>query len=154
LDGVSTDLFEEFDPGAVSVEAVRQAVITNRAMRAGQGAFRQQLIEAYGGRCAVTGCSIEGALDAAHIIPDSAAGERGMDPRNGILLRADLHRLFDCGLVGFRMNGNELHMVISPALRGSEYANLARQPLRVPVQPRLRPSRRCIERRWEAFPVR
>lgn len=154
LDGVGGDLFEEFDPAAVSVEAIRQAVITIRAMRAGQAAFRQRLIEAYGGQCPVTRCAFDGALDAAHIIPDSVVGERGMDPRNGLLLRADLHRLFDCGLIGFRMDGDDLRMVTALVLEGSEYEQFASQPVRVPAEPVLRPSRRCIERRWAALPVR
>lgn len=152
IDGLDPDLFDQFDPAAVSIESVRRVVTATREARAGQPEFRRRLIEAYGGCCAVTGCAIGEAVEAAHIIPDSLVGDRGMDPRNGLLLRADLHRLFDCGVIGFRMDGEQLCMVIAPLLGGSEYEDLARHPVRIPVDIRLRPSRLCIERRWEASP--
>jgi hypothetical protein len=153
-DGLGRDLFEEFDPAAVSVGSVRRAVTTIRQTRIGQSDFRRRLIQAYGGRCAVTGCTVEEALEAAHIIPDSLIGDRGMDPRNGLLLRADVHRLFDCGVVGFRIEGDQICMAIALALEGTQYEEIASRPVRVPLEPSLRPSRRCIERRWEALPVR
>lgn len=65
--------------------------------RLGQGTFRYALEQAYG-RCAVTGEHSLPALDAAHIVPfgeDSA----GHTLENGLLLRADVHRLFDRGYV-------------------------------------------------------
>lgn len=65
--------------------------------RLGQGAFRLMVMDAYGRRCAVTGEKTLPALDAAHIRPfhDTASHE----VRNGILLRSDIHRLFDQGYV-------------------------------------------------------
>lgn len=65
------------------------------APRLGQGAFRVAVIDAYGRACAVTGEHSLPALDAAHI--RSYAQEGPHEVRNGILLRADLHRLFDNG---------------------------------------------------------
>jgi putative restriction endonuclease len=149
----AADPFEEFDPTAVSAESVRNAVIAMHEVRAGQQEFRRRLLDAYGRRCAVSNCAVEEALEAAHIIPDTVVGNAGMDPRNGILLRADIHRLFDCGLIVFRMEGDELRLSISPALEGSEYEQHARQAVRLPDQSNLRPSRRCLERRWEAQPL-
>ncbi|SCG45885.1 HNH endonuclease [Micromonospora zamorensis] len=65
--------------------------------RQGQADFRRQLIEAYQGRCAISGCGVEAALQAAHIEPyDGPATNR---VSNGLLLRADLHNLFDQGLL-------------------------------------------------------
>ncbi|MEU4644779.1 HNH endonuclease [Micromonospora sp. NPDC023814] len=65
--------------------------------RQGQPGFRRRLIEAYGGRCAITGCDTEVALQAAHISPyDGPATNR---VTNGLLLRADLHNLFDRGVI-------------------------------------------------------
>lgn len=63
--------------------------------RLGQGAFRVSVTEAYGRACAVTGEHSLPALDAAHIRPLAKQGLH--DVRNGLLLRADLHRLFDQG---------------------------------------------------------
>lgn len=65
--------------------------------RQGQADFRRRLLEAYGGRCAITGCDTEAALQAAHISPyDGPATNR---VTNGLLLRADVHNLFDRGLI-------------------------------------------------------
>ena len=64
--------------------------------RLGQGTFRYALEQAYG-RCAVTGEHSLPALDAAHITPYGDGGDHALD--NGLLLRADVHRLFDRGYV-------------------------------------------------------
>jgi putative restriction endonuclease len=63
--------------------------------RLGQGTFRIAVLEAYGRACAITGEHSLPALDAAHIRPYDAEGPH--DVRNGVLLRADFHRLFDKG---------------------------------------------------------
>ena len=65
--------------------------------RLGQGAFRIGVTGVYQRRCAVTGASILPILDAAHIRPDGAGG--GHEVTNGLLLRTDVHRLFDLGYV-------------------------------------------------------
>lgn len=67
------------------------------APRLGQGTFRVAVTEAYGRACAATGEHSLPALDAAHI--RSYADEGPHEVRNGLLLRADLHRLFDQGYV-------------------------------------------------------
>jgi hypothetical protein len=64
--------------------------------RQGQQDFRRKLIEAYGGRCAVTGCDEQSVLEAAHI--EGYSG-RNSTVSNGLLLRADIHTLFDAGLL-------------------------------------------------------
>ena len=64
--------------------------------RLGQGTFRYALEQAYG-QCAVTGEHSLPALDAAHITPFGDGGDHALD--NGLLLRADVHRLFDRGYV-------------------------------------------------------
>jgi hypothetical protein len=67
------------------------------ARRRGQAAFRTGLLNAYGGRCAISGCGVVDVLEAAHTRPWSETRE--MDIRCGLLLRADLHTLFDLGLL-------------------------------------------------------
>ena len=62
--------------------------------RGEQGRFRQSLLE-MDGCCALTCESCETALEAAHIVPAHQGGPEY--PENGMLLRADLHRLFDAG---------------------------------------------------------
>lgn len=65
--------------------------------RLGQGAFRILVTDNYDRRCAVMGEKTLPALEAAHIRPFAAHGQH--DPRNGLLLRRDLHSLFDRGYV-------------------------------------------------------
>lgn len=67
-----------------------------RLSRPEQAAFRENLRENEL-QCAISGCRIEEALEACHIKPHSAGGQATED--NGIILRRDLHRLFDLGLI-------------------------------------------------------
>jgi putative restriction endonuclease len=66
-------------------------------VRIGQGAFRVLVTDAYSRRCAISGEKTLPVLEAAHIIPYSIAGHN--ETNNGLLLRADLHKLFDSGYI-------------------------------------------------------
>jgi putative restriction endonuclease len=66
--------------------------------RLGQGIFRVAVTVAYDRACAVTGEHSLPALEAAHIKPFGEGGEHAVP--NGLLMRSDLHRLFDKGYVG------------------------------------------------------
>jgi putative restriction endonuclease len=72
--------------------------------RLGQGAFRVLVTDAYERRCAVTGERTLPVLEAAHIKPYALEGPHQV--QNGLLLRSDLHKLFDLGYV-----------TVTPALR-------------------------------------
>lgn len=65
--------------------------------RLGQGAFRALVTDAYARRCAISGERTLPALEAAHIKPYAESGPNRTE--NGLLLRSDLHRLFDAGYV-------------------------------------------------------
>jgi len=65
--------------------------------RLGQGAFRVLVLDAYHRRCAVTGERVLPVLEAAHIKPYSEEGPHHTS--NGLLLRSDLHTLFDSGYI-------------------------------------------------------
>jgi hypothetical protein len=52
-------------------------------------------LRAYGGKCAISGCSEAGVLQAAQILAVRKGGGHAL--HNGLLLRADLHNLFDLG---------------------------------------------------------
>ena len=80
--------------------------------RLGQGAFRIAVTDAYGRACAVTGEHSLPALEAAHIKPYGQDGPHAI--ANGLLLRADLHRLFDQGYVTVTP---KRRLEISPHLR-------------------------------------
>ncbi|MGD9603337.1 MAG: HNH endonuclease [Gammaproteobacteria bacterium] len=89
--------------------------------RLGQGAFRVLVTDAYQRRCAVTGEKTLPVLEAAHIKPYAELGPHRVS--NGILLRSDLHKLFDLGYVTVTP---QLRLEVSPRLRqewqnGREY---------------------------------
>ena len=65
--------------------------------RLGQGAFRSLVTDAYYRKCAISGERTLPALEAAHIKPYAESGPNRTE--NGLLLRSDLHRLFDAGYV-------------------------------------------------------
>jgi hypothetical protein len=100
-------------------ETERETVILARI---GQGLFRESLIEAWDGKCAVTGCGFLPALVASHIKPWVAAtnAER-LDPQNGLLLVGTLDRLFDGGFITF---GDDGRIVISPLIPKTDYSLL------------------------------
>jgi putative restriction endonuclease len=100
--------------------------------RLGQGAFRLKVTDAYGRRCAVTGERTLPTLDAAHIRP--FADVKAHDVRNGLLLRSDVHRLFDLGYVTVRP---DLRFAVSQAIRrdfenGRDYYALDNTEIRLP----------------------
>jgi putative restriction endonuclease len=74
--------------------------------RIGQGQFRSNLLEYWGGRCAVTGLTLASILRASHIKPwrDSNNIER-LAVHNGLLLSPAYDALFDQGLISFDKNG-------------------------------------------------
>lgn len=65
--------------------------------RLGQAAFRKQLLQCYSYRCSISNEGSVPALEAAHIKPYAKGGPNELS--NGILLRADIHKLFDEGYV-------------------------------------------------------
>jgi putative restriction endonuclease len=73
-----------------------------RAERLGQSKFRADLLEKFGGRCAVTGIDMPELLRASHIKAWSLSTDRErLDPNNGILLAVHIDGLFDRGLISF-----------------------------------------------------
>lgn len=85
--------------------------------RLGQGAFRVLVTDAYQRRCAVTGERTLPVLEAAHIKPYALSGPHRVS--NGILLRSDLHKLFDVGYVTVTP---DLHLEVSTRLK-AEWEN-------------------------------
>lgn len=81
----------------IETDVVRYGNPTLIKPRLGQGAFRLSVIDSCERRCAVSGEMTLPILDAAHIHSFHAGGDH--DPSNGLLLRTDIHRLFDLGYV-------------------------------------------------------
>lgn len=85
------------DPRLVAENFARYGAAVQVRPRLGQGLFSLAVRDAYRGACAVTGEHSLPALEAAHILPYGQGGEHRVD--NGLLLRSDLHRLYDRGYV-------------------------------------------------------
>jgi len=85
-------------PEAEAEQAVeRQRKLSEVLARPQQAKFRRAVFALWGSRCLITKCETLPALEAAHI---HRVSEGGNDQAwNGIPLRADIHRLFDAGLI-------------------------------------------------------
>ena len=113
--------------------------------RLGQRSFQAVVLGAYGRRCAITGSRIRPVLQAAHVVPLPAGGEHRLD--NGLLLRSDVHTLYDGGYLGVDP-GYRLH--VSPRLReefqnGDQFYAMAGQQIAVPERRVDRPGREFLE---------
>jgi len=115
--------------------------------RPGQARFRQILIDAYGERCCITGPTIAVALEAAHIT--AYRGEQSDHVQNGLLLRADLHRLFDRFCFGINPSTFQLHLGKHLA-QIDQYASFDGRALDF-TEAREHPSLRAIRMHWEVF---
>jgi len=160
--GVSYDLtqgegrriWEECREGAASVLAASDSASMGQNRfgvpqlvrpRLGQGTFRVAVTGAYGSACAVSHEHSLPVLEAAHIRPYSNDGPHGVP--NGLLLRADIHRLFDAGYVGVTP---DYRFVVSERLasdwdNGKAYYAM-RGPIELPKHPEDMPSAEYL--RW------
>jgi putative restriction endonuclease len=85
------------EPVPMSLEDARRRIERSIVARQGAGVFRAAAITAFGGRCAISGYDVIEGLEAAHIVP--YLGEHTNRLGNSLLLRADLHTLFDRGQI-------------------------------------------------------
>lgn len=86
-------------------------------VRPGQASFREGLLARYGGQCCISGCNIAALVEAAHIIP--YRGDQSDDVSNGLLLRVDMHRLFDAHLVS--INPESLEVQVASVIEDPAY---------------------------------
>lgn len=112
--------------------------------RLGQGSFRFAVESAYGSACAITGEHSRPVLDAAHIRPYAQQGPHEVS--NGLLLRSDIHRLFDKGYVTVT---SEFRFEVSRRLKddysnGRSYYGLHGQPIHLPARPQDHPDRQML----------
>jgi len=130
---------------AVAQPFVRYGEPTLVQLRLGQGIFRVSVIDAYNRACAVTHEHSLPALEAAHIRPYGEGGEHRVS--NGLLLRSDIHRLFDQGYVTVTP---EYRFEVSRRLRedfsnGRSYYPLRGTRISLPDDPAARPDRRLLD---------
>ncbi len=120
--------------------------------RLGQQAFKAVVLDAYQRQCAITGTHIPPVLQAAHVRPVTEGGEHRLD--NGLLLRSDVHTIFDRGYLGV---DPKYRLVVSSRLReefgnGEQFYAQAGQVIGLPARRADQPNREFLE--WhleEAF---
>lgn len=95
---------------------IDERIFREISTRRGQPAFRKQLLVAFDGKCCVTGSEVSDVLEAAHIIPFSESADYSV--MNGLLLRSDIHTLFDLNLLKITPDGR---VDLSKKLMNSEY---------------------------------
>jgi hypothetical protein len=132
-------LTDSFDPQEI-IDA-RERVLASIVRRQGQLAFRTSMLSIYDGKCAISDCCVGLVLDAAHIIPYS--GPITNHPGNGLLLRTDLHTLFDLGLIAAETE--TMTLLVADDLTGTCYEQYRGKPIRIPVDPAMRPNRRALD---------
>lgn len=106
----------------------RKRIFRAIVQRQGQRKFRTHLLEVYNRRCVITGFDAEKALEAAHIHPYK--GDNTNEIWNGLLLRADIHTLFDFHLIAINPETNQV--CIAPELKNTEYGELDGKPVELP----------------------
>lgn len=130
---------------AVHEEAARYGTPVLTFPRLGQGSFRILVTDAYERRCALTNERTLPALDAAHIKPYSDSGQHIVS--NGILMRRDLHALFDKGYVTITpsMKVEVSRKIKEEFENGRDYYLLQGSTIRLPANPANYPSQDYIE---------
>ena len=123
--------------------------------RLGQGLFRILVTDYYDRRCVVTGERTLPVLDAAHIKPYEVVQRH--EVWNGLLMRSDLHRLFDSGYLS--VDPVNRHVVVSRRIKdefenGRDYYKLEGTEIREPNVPWARPNRENLEFHFNAVFLR
>lgn len=122
-----------------------------RKQRLGQAAFQMRVLDAYQRHCAITREKALPVLEAVHIRPITQNGRHEIS--NGLLLRRDLHSLFDQGYLTVR---SDMRLSVSRKLKadfddGEYYGTFDRIPLWLPAKSLDRPDRDVLE--WHADTV-
>ena len=126
------------------VEEARKKTQRWIVLRRGQPKFRKELIETYK-TCLISGCDAESALEAAHIQPYSANGTNELS--NGLLLRADLHTLFDLDLI--EIDPESFTVRLNQTLRATTYQRFEGKPLSFPPGTEGIVNKKALKDRWK-----
>ncbi|MFZ9737583.1 MAG: pentapeptide repeat-containing protein [Prochlorotrichaceae cyanobacterium] len=114
-------------------------------LRKGAPQMRVKLLQAYDRRCAMSRCTVEEVLEAAYIVP--YLGDRTNDPANLMLLRSDLHVLFDLHLLA--IDPSDLTIRLAPWMKDTYYSILEGRSLHLPHSEDMRPDPDLLKQHWE-----
>ncbi|MGO8728158.1 MAG: HNH endonuclease [Streptosporangiaceae bacterium] len=131
----------------ISDEDARRRLQREIFARQGQSDFRESLIRAYRGQCAVTGCAVLPVLEAAHLRPYRGAHTNVVT--NGLPLRADIHTLLDYKL--WAPEPGTRAIAISRLLIGTPYNEISGRKIVEPATPAQRPADSVLEKVWREF---
>lgn len=137
----------------------RERRLSEKVTRRGADEFRENVVRAYDGRCAISGSEVEELLQAAHIV--NYWGPKTNVIANGILMRQDLHTLYDRQLISIDPENYEL--LISSSLKrqlahpSSPFDHLLLElegkAINVPSRSERKPSKEALSLRHTAFLV-
>lgn len=139
------DAEEDETEFAPSMTDNRESTLRAIKSRRGQRKFRNRILKRYGSTCVVSGCQVEQLLEAAHILP--YRGEEYNHPSNGLLLRSDLHTLFDLGIL--RIQPGSLLVYIDNSIVDPTYRQFHGR--RLNVSERSSPSQKAISVLWRGW---
>ncbi len=134
----------EFKP--VDPHTKKSKVISENSRRDGQSEFKAALVEVYSGKCCITGESTPELLEAAHIQP--YLSKKSNHLQNGLLLRTDIHKLFDKNLL-YIDQGYRVH--ISSFVNSGYYQELDGKVVSMPNHNKYYPSLSALELKRSSF---
>ena len=157
ITAMSDERFSSDIPTDVDVDRVRLATKSAqdeyrlaarmRAYKVRQIAYKSKLLDAYGGRCAITGCDTASVLEPTHII--DYRGVRGYHVAHGLLLRSDVRLLFERSLIAINPKTHRLD--IGRPLYGTPYEEYGDREVWVPDTEGLSPSLAYLTAAYERF---
>ncbi|MBD2564285.1 MULTISPECIES: WD40 domain-containing protein [Nostoc] len=124
-----------------NIQDARNYILSSIVRRRGQQAFRKKILAVYNKECTVTGCNAEQALEAAHIYPYK--GDDTNEIWNGLILRSDIHTLFDLYLLTIHPETNKV--CIAPELQNTSYGELNGKTIRLPKDTTLYPNKEALK---------
>jgi hypothetical protein len=138
----------EFDPQ--NQTDARKKMLRQIVVRQGQRKFRLKLIAAYDAKCAITHCGVLPILEAAHITP--YLGNTTNLAANGILLRSDIHTLWDLGLIAIHPTSK--YVFVDASITDDTYRALHRTTPSEPSDIANKPSTAALAKQWELLQKR
>jgi hypothetical protein len=142
-------LADDADEDSIEEAArLRDRITRSILVRRGQAKFRKAVRARFQDKCCITSSPILELLEAAHI--EVAQGKDNNHPRNGLLLRTDMHTMFDLGLLA--IDPDNLRVQLRPDLQTSQYGYLQGKRINVTPQVFQTLNRRGLKKRWHDLP--
>jgi hypothetical protein len=139
------EINEKFDPKKITTP--NEYTFRSIKRRRGQTKFRNILLDIYQSECVISGCNLVEILQAAHIFPYNGEDTNKID--NGLILRSDIHDLFDMFLIS--IEPFSLKIKVSPRLYGSEYQKFENNRIKLPNSKIKVPSGESINWHYDKF---